>query len=110
MQKLSMLSIMAFTVLTGASSLYSQATSSQGGPYTQPSNISNSSRTNSYDSKLSGSDAIGNDADIAQKIRWAIRADKSLSPLAKSVEVSVKDFNVALSGTVNNEEEKNKVA
>ena len=79
-------------------------------PYTQPSNLANPSRVYGNNG-LRGNDFLTwKDDDIAQKIRWAIRDDKSLSPLAKSAEVSVKNYNVTLTGTVSSEDEKSKVA
>ncbi|QLH35149.1 MAG: BON domain-containing protein [Parachlamydiaceae bacterium] len=70
-------------------------------PYTQPSNLP-TSYNDSRDNKF----WTWTDEEIAQKIRWSIRDDKSLSTLAKSTEVTVKDKNVTLSGTVDNESEK----
>jgi osmotically-inducible protein OsmY len=74
-------------------------------PYTQPSNLPTSyadSRENKF--------WAWTDDEIGQKIRWTIRDDKSLSTLAKSTEVSVKNNNVTLSGTVESKDEKTRIA
>lgn len=73
-------------------------------PYTQPSNVT------SYDNSRDKQFWTWTDDEIAQKIRWAIRSERSLSTLAKSSEVSVKNNNVTLTGAVENEDEKNKIA
>lgn len=78
-------------------------------PYTQPSNISTQGRL-SYNDPTTTKIAGWTDEDIAQKIRWTIRSDKTLSPLAKSTEITVKNFNVTLSGTVSSNDEKARIS
>lgn len=75
------------------------------------SNSNNNSRLNSFNDSQDNKFGKGwTDDTMAQKIRWAIRDNKNLSLLAKSAEVSVKNNNVTLTGTVASEDEKNKVA
>lgn len=79
-------------------------------PYTQPSNLTNPSRLQSYVDPRTGKYMAWTDDEMAQKIRWAIRDNKNISSLAKTTEVSVKNNNVTLTGTVVDEAEKNKIA
>ncbi len=53
---------------------------------------------------------VWTDNDVAQRIQWAIRGDKKLSSLAKSVEIDVKNYNVTLTGTVATEDEKDRMS
>lgn len=78
-------------------------------PYTQPSNISKPGSLSMGDSPTT-TNTTWTDEGIAQKIRWTIRSDKTLSPIAKSTEVTVKNFNVTLSGSVNSPDEKSRIA
>lgn len=66
--------------------------------------------TMSSNSSQSRQPLVWTDNEIAQKIRWAIRGDKKLSPLAKSVEITVKNANVYLTGTVASETEREQIA
>lgn len=74
-------------------------------PYTQPSNL-----PTSYNEAREKKFWAMSDDELAQKIRWSIRDDKSLSDLGKSAEVTVKDKNVSLTGTVSSDDEKNRIA
>lgn len=74
-------------------------------PYTQPSNL-NYSYNPTPESKF----WTWSDDEVAQRIRMAIRDDKILSPVGKTTEVTVKDKNVTLSGSVNTTDDKNRIS
>lgn len=79
--------------------------------YTQPSNISTQGHTNDdYNNPQDNRFVAATDDELAQKIRWAIRDDKILSPLAKTIDVTVKNYNVTLSGTVASQDEKERIS
>ena len=85
------------------------STQDQNKSYTQPSNVPsslNSSASNSNGQKL----ASLTDENISQKIRWAVRDDKNMSKIGKNAEITVKSGSVTLSGNVESNEEKNRIA
>lgn len=49
------------------------------------------------------------DDDITQKIKWAVKNDKSLSDLGKGIQASTKNGEVTLSGKVKDASEKTKI-
>ncbi len=134
MKNLSTLFVATVVMITGASLLNAQNTTSgnswgsysQGQTTGQKSTTNNSSTTNQinptqpitvpsnlpegYSEPRGKKYLTWTDEEIAQKIRWAIRDDKTLSPLAKSTEVTVKNNNVTFNGAVKSNEEKNRIA
>lgn len=76
---------------------------------TEPSNLPTKAETSFNDSRNQKLSAWTDD-DIAQKIRWAVQDDKKLSKNAKAAEINVKNGSVTLTGSVNNNEEKAKIA